>query len=144
MDGVIDYDAESEAVNDKNLWSEKDYADFVLKLEWRIKETPFINSNVPIILPDGTNKLNEKGEIIRMSVPDSDSGIYLRGMSKTQVNIWCWPAGSVQKYLYQRVVRPMTWYFLPPFKFRKIQFFSRGKISTHVRNTMSSVFLLIS
>ena len=40
MDGVIDYDAESEAAGDKGLWSEKEFGDFVLQVDWRIKETP--------------------------------------------------------------------------------------------------------
>jgi len=101
IDGVIDYDAESEAEGDKNLWTEKEYGDFTLKLDWRIKETPFVNPNVPIILPDGTNKLDENGGVIRMSVPDSDSGIYLRGMPKAQVNIWGWPVGSGEVYGYR-------------------------------------------
>lgn len=30
VDGVIDYDASSESPEDKNLWSEKEYANFVL------------------------------------------------------------------------------------------------------------------
>jgi len=101
IDGVIDYDAESEAENDKNLWTEKEYSDFILRVDWRIKETPFINHNVPIIRPDGTYQRNADGEIIRMSVPDSDSGIYLRGMSKAQVNIWGWPVGSGEVYGYR-------------------------------------------
>ena len=34
-------------------------------------------------------------------MPDSDSGIYLRGSSKAQVNIWCWPIGSGEVYGYR-------------------------------------------
>lgn len=101
VDGVIDYDAMSEAPGDKNLWSEKEFGDFTLRLDWRIKSTPFLNTRVPIILPDGTHKLNEHGEEIRMVVPDSDSGIFLRGASKAQVNIWCWPVGSGEVYGYR-------------------------------------------
>jgi hypothetical protein len=101
VDGVIDYDALSEAPEDKNLWSEKEYGDFVLRLDWRITSTPFVNQNVRIILPDGTHKLNEHGEEIRIAVPDSDSGVYLRGSSKAQVNIWCWPVGSGEVYGYR-------------------------------------------
>src|SRR5690554_4603226 len=82
VDGVIDYDALSEAEGDKNLWSEKEYEDFVLRLDWRIPEAPYINSNARIILPDGTHKKDENGDDILIAVPDSDSGIYLRGMSK--------------------------------------------------------------
>ena len=98
VDGVIDYDAMSEATGDKALWTQKEYADFVLRVEWRLKETPYINPNVPIIRYDGTHKKGPDGKEIKLSVPDSDSGIYLRGSSKSQVNIWCWPIGSGEIY----------------------------------------------
>jgi 3-keto-disaccharide hydrolase len=101
LDGVIDYDASSEAPGDKNLWTEKEYGDFVMLVDWRIKETPYINPRVPIIKPDGTHKLNAEGQEIRTSVPDSDSGILLRGQGKSQINIWCWPIGSGEVYGYR-------------------------------------------
>ncbi len=117
LEGVIDYDAESEA-EDKNLWSEKSYKDFILYVDWRIKETPWDNPRVPLILPSGLHKLNEHGEEIQMVVPDSDSGILLRGQGKSQVNIWCWPIGSGEVYGYRmdeemppevrRAVTPIT------------------------------------
>ncbi len=100
VDGVIDYDAASEATGDKNLWTQKEYADFVLRVEWRIKETPFVAS-VPIVRYDGTHKKGPDGKEIRISLPDSDSGVYLRGSSKSQVNIWCWPIGSGEVYGYR-------------------------------------------
>lgn len=102
VDGVIDYDAESESqAEDKNLWSEREFANFVLKAEWRIKETPFTNPRVPIIRFDGTHKKDAAGNDIRISVPDSDSGFFLRGTSKAQVNIWGWPVGSGEVYGYR-------------------------------------------
>ena len=100
IDGVIDYDAESEA-EDKNLWSQKEYGDFVLYVDWRIKEVPWKNPNVPLILPSGLHKLDEKGKEIKMLVPDSDSGIILRGVGKCQANIWGWPIGSGEVYGYR-------------------------------------------
>jgi hypothetical protein len=101
LDGVIDYDAESEAVKDKSLWTEKSYRNFILYVDWRIKETPWKNPRVPLILPSGRHKLDENGEEIKMVVPDSDSGILLRGQGKSQVNIWCWPIGSGEVYGYR-------------------------------------------
>src|SRR5687768_9517396 len=101
IDGVIDYDAASEAPGDKHLWSEKEYGDFVLTLDWRITSTPYVNPNVPIIRMDGSHKKNAEGRDIRIAVPDSDSGIYLRGSDKAQVNIWGWPAGSGEVYGYR-------------------------------------------
>jgi len=100
-DGVIDYDAESEAAEDKNLWTDKSYKDFILYVDWRIKETPYKNPNVPIILPSGLHKRDENGKPITMIVPDSDSGILLRGVGKCQANIWGWPIGSGEVYGYR-------------------------------------------
>jgi hypothetical protein len=36
-----------------------------------------------------------------VEVDSCDSGIYLRGNSKSQVNIWCWPVGSGEVYGYR-------------------------------------------
>lgn len=101
LDGVIDYDASSEAPGDKHLWSAGEYGDFVLRVEWRIKETPYVNPNVPIIRHDGTHKKGPGGREITIAAPDSDSGILLRGQAKSQVNIWCWPTGSGEVYGYR-------------------------------------------
>jgi len=100
-DGVIDYDAESEAPGDKSLWTERSFGDFILKLEWRIKGTPYTNPGVPIVRFDGSHKKDVDGKEIRIAVPDSDSGVYLRGASKAQVNIWAWPIGSGEVYGYR-------------------------------------------
>ncbi|PYR58436.1 MAG: DUF1080 domain-containing protein [Acidobacteria bacterium] len=101
VDGTIDYDAESEASGDKSLWTERAFGDFVLRVDWRLKSAPYINPSVPIIRFDGTHKRDAAGREIRMSVPDSDSGILLRGTSKAQVNIWGWPIGSGEVYGYR-------------------------------------------
>ena len=101
VDGVIDYDAQSEAQGDKSVWSAKEYTNFTLLVDWRIKETPYVNPRVPIIRGDGTHKKDADGKEIRISVPDSDSGILLRGKGKSQVNIWCWPTGSGEVYGYR-------------------------------------------
>ncbi len=98
VDGVIDYDAASEAKEDKSLWTESEYGDFILRVDWRIKETPYVNPNVFHILPDGTHARDTKGKELRLSLPDSDSGIFLRGSGKYQLNIWCWPIGSGEMY----------------------------------------------
>jgi hypothetical protein len=98
VDGVIDYDAESEASGEKSLPSEKEFGDYILRLDWRIKETPYTNPNVPYILPDGTHAKDVNGKELKLSLPDSDSGIYVRGSATHQVNIWCWPTGSGEMY----------------------------------------------
>ncbi len=98
IDGVIDYDAASESATDKNLWGEREYTDFVLHIDWRIKETPYVNPNVPYILPDGTHAKDVKGKELKFALPDSDSGIFIRGSGTHQVNIFCWPIGSGEMY----------------------------------------------
>ena len=100
INGVIDYDARSEATGDKNLWTEKEYKDFVLRIDWRIKETTGLYP-VPTVLPDGTHKKGPDGKDIVTPTPNADSGIYLRGTSKAQLNIWCWPIGSGEVYGYR-------------------------------------------
>ncbi|MEO6245625.1 MAG: DUF1080 domain-containing protein [Opitutaceae bacterium] len=100
LNGVIDYDARSEAAVDKNLWSEKEYKDFTLRIDWRIKETTGLY-NMPTVLPDGSHKRGPDGKDIITPTPNADSGIYLRGSSKAQLNIWCWPIGSGEVYGYR-------------------------------------------
>jgi len=101
IDGVIDYDAESEAKGDKSLWHTEDFKDFVLRVDWRIKETPYTNPRVKYILPDGTHAKDTTGKELNLALPDSDSGVFLRGAGKNQVNIWCWPIGSGEFYGYR-------------------------------------------
>lgn len=100
VDGVIDYDAASEAAGDKNLWTEQEYGDFILKLDWRIKETSGLY-NVPIVLQDGSYLLDPQGKQLTIKMLNADSGVYLRGSSKAQLNIWCWPIGSGEVYGYR-------------------------------------------
>jgi hypothetical protein len=103
VDGVIDYDAKSEARAEKSLWSEKSFKDFVLRIDWRFKDDRpgYMNKKVPIILPDGSHKKDASGKEIHLTIEDVDSGIYLRGSEKAQVNIWMWPIGSGEVYGYR-------------------------------------------
>lgn len=98
LTGVIDYDARSEAAGDKNLWTDREFTDFVLRIDWRIKETPYVNPRIPYILPDGTHARDVTGKPIALALPDSDSGVFIRGSGTHQINIWCWPIGSGEMY----------------------------------------------
>jgi hypothetical protein len=87
------YDGKSEAA-DKNLWTEKEYGDFVLIADWRFTRKPETKSH-PVLLPSGDLAKNPDGTEKREEVADAgDSGIYLRGSKKAEVNLWCQPAGS--------------------------------------------------
>jgi hypothetical protein len=103
VDGIIDYDARSEAKGRKDLVSDKEYGDFALALDWRITATPWVNQFIPYILPDGTHARGVDGKELTLALPDSDSGVYLRDLKtgKSQVNIWCWPIGSGEVYGYR-------------------------------------------
>jgi hypothetical protein len=85
----------------EDLWSQKSYKDFVLICDWRWTSKPKEVQH-PVILPDGKYKLGPDGKQVMEKVQDAgDSGIYLRGSSKSQVNMWCWPIGSGEVYGYR-------------------------------------------
>src|SRR5207248_7173438 len=99
-DWILEYDGKSEAP-DKHLWSEEEYGDFVLICDWRwtAKGTKRMR---PVILPNGEYATDDQGKPKEAEVPDAgDSGIYLRGNSKSQVNICCWPSGSGEVWGYR-------------------------------------------
>ncbi len=103
VDGAIDCDARSESkLGDKSLWSKKSFRNFVLRIDWRLKLEPaFKNAHVPVILPDGSHLKGPDGKEVNIEIDDVDSGVYLRGSSKSQVNIWMWPVGSGEVYGYR-------------------------------------------
>jgi hypothetical protein len=99
--GVIDCNPQGESKGDQNLWSKREFSDFELWIDWRIKESPYVNRNARIILPDGTYKKDNSGNLIAIRAPNTDSGVFLRGKHKSQVNIWCWPVGSGEVWGYR-------------------------------------------
>jgi len=100
VDGVIDYDAQSEAKRDRNLWTEESFGDFVLHIDWRFKRTTGLYP-MPNILPDGSYETDADGNVIKVERPNADSGIFLRGFPKAQINLWCWPIGSGEMWGYR-------------------------------------------
>lgn len=100
-DGVIHYDGKSGA-RDKNLWTEKEYGDFVLVCDWRWAGPGGRKVSRPLLDPStGEAKKDADGKPVTLPVDELDSGIYLRGSSKSQVNIWNWPGGSGEVYGYR-------------------------------------------
>ena len=97
---TLDYDGKSEA-RDKNLWTENEFANFTLIVDWRLPAEP-TTEQVPVILPDGSEATDSNGKQLTVAVQDAgDSGIYLRGTSKSQINIWNWPVGSGEIWGYR-------------------------------------------
>jgi predicted DNA-binding WGR domain protein len=74
VDGVIDCNPHGPGKGDQNLWTKKEYGDFELLVDWRIKESPYVNRNARIILPDGSYKKDAAGKEIAIAVPNTDSG----------------------------------------------------------------------
>lgn len=102
-DWTLRYDGKSEATV-KHLWSEKEYRDFVLICDWRWPEKG-TKREVAVIKRDGTYSLNRKGERVKENIQyPGDSGILLRGNTKSQVNIWNWPIGSGEVWGYRNDV----------------------------------------
>jgi hypothetical protein len=99
-DGAIDCVPNLKMEGDKSLWTTASYKDFVLHAEWRLKEIKGIY-NTPTVLPDGSYQLDSKGEKVITPRPGADSGIYVRGTSKAQINIWDWDIGSGEVYGYR-------------------------------------------
>jgi len=97
---VLHYDGKSIA-KEKNLWTEKEYADFILYCDWRWTGPATKQAQRPVLLPSGDQKKDENGKPVTELVGELDTGIYLRGSSKSQVNIWNWPCGSGEVYGYR-------------------------------------------
>jgi len=97
---ILDYDGQSEA-QEKNLWTQEEFDNFTLIVDWRLPTEPG-TEQVPVIGPDGSQATDAEGEPLTVSVPAAgDSGIYLRGSSKGQINIWNWPVGSGEIWGYR-------------------------------------------
>ena len=78
-----------------NLWTTESFGDFVLIADWRWAGPSQGRMMRPVIGPDGANTGEE------VEIDEYDSGIYLRGSSKSQVNMWEWPIGSGEVYGYR-------------------------------------------
>ncbi len=83
-----------------DLWTQKEYANFTLVFDWRWAGRAPLKFQ-PIVLADGTNKLGADGKNEKIEIEDLDSGVYLRGSIKSQINLWNWSIGSGEIYGYR-------------------------------------------
>ncbi len=82
------------------IWTEKEYGDFTLVFDWRWSGIgPTMKR--PVIGPDGNEKKGPDGQTEMVEVQELDSGVYLRGNEKSQVNLWNWPVGSGEVFGYR-------------------------------------------
>lgn len=96
QDWKLAYDGRGET-----LWSVKRYGDFEMIADWRWSGTS-TKAKVPVVRKDGTTPVGTDGKQETVEIDEfGDSGIYLRGNDKSQVNIWCWPIGSGEVYGYR-------------------------------------------
>lgn len=77
-----------------NLWGEKSYRDFTLCVDWRLTKEPE-KKLAPTFRAEGGFAKDASGKRIDAELLDAgDSGIFLRGSGRYQVNIWSQPMGS--------------------------------------------------
>lgn len=91
LHGIIKHNGKPGPVSD--LWTEKSYKDITLVCDWRWSGRGPMK-NQPKVMPDGSTN----GTV---EIEELDSGIYLRGNTKSQVNLWNWPIGSGEVYGYR-------------------------------------------
>lgn len=97
---VINYDGRS-SEQDKCLWSKQSFRDFILVADVRLTRKPE-PALATVVLPNGDNALNADGSVQQVEVPYAgDTGIYLRGDAKNQVNIGYRYIGSGEIYGYR-------------------------------------------
>jgi len=77
-----------------DLWSERSFKNFELVADWRLPAKA-VSKPLPTFTVDGLYVLDDRGKIVLKEINHAgDSGIYLRGSARHQVNIWSQPMGS--------------------------------------------------
>jgi hypothetical protein len=94
--GILKYDGTG-----SHLWSTEELDDFELVCDWRWTKDHQGKMMRPFIGPDGAEVRNPDGSVKQVEVEERDSGIYLRGSAKSQVNMWLWPCGSGEIWGYR-------------------------------------------
>jgi len=94
-DGLIHYDGKATGKRtDRDLWTRESFGDFELVADWRLPVKPTLKPH-PIVLPNGDFDRGVRGKRKTFLHLDAgDSGIYLRGNSRAQINVWSQELGS--------------------------------------------------
>ncbi|MCE9524598.1 MAG: DUF1080 domain-containing protein [Planctomycetales bacterium] len=96
-DWVLYHDGLGEAKDKKynHLWTERNYRNFEMVVDWRMDPKRITKKKWPVVLPSGDDALGDDGKPKEVEVDDAgNSGILLRGNEDAQVNICCRPVGS--------------------------------------------------
>jgi len=84
-----------------DIWSAKGFGDIELIADWRWGDGHQGEMDRPVFGKDGDAVRAKDGSVQTVKVQERDSGIYLRGNKKSQVNIWCWPCDSGEVWGYR-------------------------------------------
>jgi hypothetical protein len=99
-DGVLEFNPTGKR-GEMTLWTEKEFGDFTLAFDWKWMG-PAQKIQRPHLDPaTGEEKKDASGKVMNEEVLEYDSGIYVRGSSKSQINLWNWPCGSGEVYGYR-------------------------------------------
>ncbi len=100
-DGVIRLSGNQPArEGEGHLWSAASFENFVLVADWRLAGEP-TRQRKKAFTEDGRLRRDQSGKPVRREILHAgDSGIYLRGEKKAQVNIWSQRIGSGGIYGY--------------------------------------------
>jgi hypothetical protein len=96
QDWILRYDGKG-----SDLWSEESFGDFEAIIDWRWRGDHQGTVRRPKFGPDGNDLKDADGVVQTVEIGERDSGIFLRGSSKSQVNMWCWPVGSGEVWGYR-------------------------------------------
>ena len=78
----------------KILWTENEFEDFNLIVDWRFTGEP-VAKDVPVIMPDGSQAIDHEGNKINVPVRYAgEGGIFIRGSEDIGILMTTWPEGS--------------------------------------------------
>ena len=84
-----------------HLWTNESFGDFELVIDWRWVGDSQGKMQRPLFAADGSEQKDAAGTAQTIEIEEWDSGIYVRGDSKSQVNMWNWPVGSGEIWGYR-------------------------------------------
>jgi putative heme-binding domain-containing protein len=94
-EGVLEHDGK-----EGDLWTEREFGDFTLRLEWRWSDRP-VWEDFPLIGADGLEQRLNGRPVTERVLDAGDSGVFLRGFRKAQANLFCYPVGSGEVWEYR-------------------------------------------
>ena len=95
-DDTLSYDGKG-----SHLWTNESFGDFEFVIDWRWVGDSQGKMQRPLFAADGSEQKDAEGKPQTMEIEEWDSGIFVRGDSKSQVNMWNWPAGSGEIWGYR-------------------------------------------